>query len=384
MRACAYVLLVAASTWALNTADLLLEAQRRRCSNARAAFAAAVRDPMLKDPTYNPTELVSLIAAEERCTDTSVLPQHVSADISSRIEQLVAPAAQRLQLDRSLGSHVGPKCVASAVASAMFGNGSPDDASEAGFFRPVGVDPFTMPEEDIAEYYNPQNLFLDSVLERRKGVPVAMSIIAADACSQLGVPMVGLATPTSLLLAPAAQPSKQVEGVAAAEEPFLLDCSTGAGVLSEDEAAAFIAADLCDVSGEDEAKVVAVGRKVLRSMRASPLTALQWGATVLRNLHDVHEDAEDVVRLLGVCDRLRLIGSVSRLAVPDEESREYAEQVALCIYKLRWQQRRNEAKILLNGLLKFAEETGASALERARLESLLGDPWFADNGDSDE
>ena len=97
-------------------------------------FCSSVRDPMLKDPTYNPTELVSLIAAEEaaqtRLCSLSTCQQiyhHVSSNWSPLLRQ-------RLQR-QVLGSHVG-RCVASAVASAMFGNGSPDDASEAGFSGP--------------------------------------------------------------------------------------------------------------------------------------------------------------------------------------------------------------------------------------------------------
>ena len=109
--------------------DYLLEAQRRRSSNARAAFSAAVRDPILKDPTYNPLELVSLIAAEESCADVSVMPHHVSSRIRSQIEQLIAPAAQRLSLDRAMGSVVEPEVVCGAVATVLFGSqGAPDDA----------------------------------------------------------------------------------------------------------------------------------------------------------------------------------------------------------------------------------------------------------------
>lgn len=368
----------------------LLEAQRRRSSNARAAFSAAVRDPIHKDPNWSPLELVSLIAAEEHCADVSLMPHHVSSRIRSEIEQLVAPAAQRLALDKAMGSEVKPEVVCASVATALFGTkGAPDDADgENDFFTPLSRDPLTMPDADLAAYYDPANLFLDRVLERRQGVPLAVSIVAADACSQLGVPMVGLATPSAVLLAPAqsppppsplpAQDGDDASPPPASPSAFVLDCSTGTGVLTEDEAACSLAAELCDVTGASEEKVLAYGRVALRQLRASPLTALQWGASVLRSLRDAHEEEEDVVRLLGVCDRLRLIGSVSRLAVSDEESREYAGQVALCIYTLKWEQRRNEARILLRGLLRFADEEDGVLEERMRMEALLQDPWFAD------
>ena len=81
-------------------------------------------------------------------------------------------------------------------------------------------------------------------------------------------------------------------------------------------------------------------------MRTAPMTALQWGAEMLRTLKEMHEESEDVVRLLGVCDRMRMIGAHSRLAVSNEEMRECAGQLALCIHRLGWTQRRNEVRPL--------------------------------------
>ena len=71
--------------------------------------------------------------------------------------------------------------------------------------------------------------------------------------------------------------------------------------------------------------------------------------------------------------------------------RECAGQVALCVYALRWQQRREEARSLLTGLLTYSEEAAArnegtgfetyktlDAEERGRIEALLAQPWFAE------
>ena len=152
---------------ALTSRDCLQEAQRRRSSNARAAFVSAVRDPMLKQATFSPLEFASMIAAEEQCSN-AVMPHHISSRIRSEIEQLVAPAAQRLALSRTVGD-VGPENIASAVATTLFGSNSPDDAESAeGFFKPMASDPFSMPAASVDQYYDASNTFLDSVLQRRR------------------------------------------------------------------------------------------------------------------------------------------------------------------------------------------------------------------------
>lgn len=322
---------------------------------------------MLKQATFSPLEFASMIAAEEQCSN-AVMPHHISSRIRSEIEQLVAPAAQRLALSRTVGD-VGPENIASAVATTLFGSNSPDDAESAeGFFKPMASDPFSMPAASVDQYYDASNTFLDSVLQRRRGNGVSVSLIASEACSQLGLPMVGLASPAGLLLAPAE----------ATDQPLVLDCYSGCGVMDEARAAKFLAAELGPgmAAGADEEKLLEYGRARLRALRATPLTALQWGASMLRSLRDVHEEEEDVVRLLGVCDRLRLLGAHSNLAVSEDEMREYAGQVALCIYQLRWKQRRNEARALLRQLARFSDETPGANIERVRVDELLSKPWF--------
>ena len=343
---------------ALDTGPLLLEAQRRHSSNARAAFAASVSSPLLKDPLHNPLELAALIAAEEQ--HTVQLPSRFSTRIESGIEQIVAPAAQRIALSKRMGCDIGAETIATAVSSTLFGTGGgslDDEDAEGGYFRGAGVD-----------YYDPQNSYLDCVLERRQGIPISLSLITASACAQLGLPMVGLNSPGHLLLAPA-------DG-----SPFVLNCyhasDQHSAIMTEDEAAIFIGQRLqpraAARAGTDPEQQLDLGRTALRSLRASPMTALSWGARILRNLRGIHTASGDAMRLIGVCDRLRSIGAHSRIAVGDDEMRECAAQVALCIYALKWTQRRTEARRLLLGLLSSCDDE----TERLRIEDLLAQPWF--------
>lgn len=366
---------IVASSAALNVSpDQLLEVQRRRTSNARAAFGAAVMLPQLKDPMHSPVEIFSLIAAEERCSDATLMPRHVSARIQSTLEQIVAPAAQRVALSKSIGNEARPEEVATAITTALFGSeGAPDDAQSTGYFQRALYDPASMPQTASVDYSDASNFFLDDVLERRQGVPLATSLVARAACEELGLQMVGLRTSDSLLLAPA-------DG-----SPFLIDCFRSGGVVSEAQAAALLASKLPAGASvergeaseeEDEATRLAVGKRRLAALRATPMTALQWAADLLRSLRTVHEDQMDVVRLIGVLDRLRMIGAQSRLAVSDAEMREYAGQLGLCIYRLGWEQRRGEARILLRGVLRSHAEMGTDPDEPRRVEALLADPWF--------
>jgi hypothetical protein len=49
-------------------------------------------------------------------------------------------------------------------------------------------------------------------------------------------------------------------------------------------------------------------------------------------------------------------------------------QVALCVYALRWTQRRSEALTLLAGLRRSAVDEA----ERARIDQLVAEPWFCE------
>jgi regulator of sirC expression with transglutaminase-like and TPR domain len=365
----------AAAIGALSSSTALLDAQRRHNSNAREAFKSAVQARI-----DSPLELASLIAAEEHHSDA--LPRDVATRISAGIDQACALASKRIALSKLVGHDVGPEQIANAVSKSLFGSGAgaADDVTEESFFR-GGEGP---------DYYDPRNSFIDEVLDRRQGIPISLSLIAMEACAQLGLPMVGLNAPMHLLLAPADT-----------SVPFVLDSFGGNGLMTEDKAANFIGARLSDrggpsvgMSGSGGAQTRhdgKLGQQALSALRASPMSSLSWSARILRNLRGVYMQSGDAARLLGVCDRLRLIGGVSRVAVSDAEMRACAGQVALCIFLLRWTQRRAEARRLLLGLRRDAIGNAASATgggaggdeaaaeeELARIDELLAAPWFCE------
>jgi regulator of sirC expression with transglutaminase-like and TPR domain len=45
------------------------------------------------------------------------------------------------------------------------------------------------------DYYDPENSFLDAVLDRRTGIPITLSVVLIEVARRLGVPLVGVGAP---------------------------------------------------------------------------------------------------------------------------------------------------------------------------------------------
>ena len=53
---------------------------------------------------------------------------------------------------------------------------------------------------DAADYYNPDNTFLGAVLDRRRGLPIALSALMLEVGQQVDVPLVGIGLPGHFML----------------------------------------------------------------------------------------------------------------------------------------------------------------------------------------
>ncbi len=79
----------------------------------------------------------------------------------------------------SLGSTTSPNVVRRAHAT----------ASAAHLFRSEGF------HGNDVDYYDPENSFLDAVLDRRTGIPITLSVVLIEVGRRLGVPLVGVGAP---------------------------------------------------------------------------------------------------------------------------------------------------------------------------------------------
>ena len=53
---------------------------------------------------------------------------------------------------------------------------------------------------DIEEYSHPRNSLLDSVLDRRRGIPITLSVVVLEVGRRLGVPLEGIGMPGHFLV----------------------------------------------------------------------------------------------------------------------------------------------------------------------------------------
>ena len=118
---------------------------------------------------------------------------------------------------------------------------------------------------------------------------------------------------------------------------------------------------------------VAAGRALLQSLRARPMTAQMWASRMLRNLRANHQAQDDVVRTLGAAERLRLVSRAAPGASTPMEQLDCGVQLAYCVWQLKWEERRDEARALLQEL---AVDERVPPGDRAQLSGLLGDAWW--------
>lgn len=61
------------------------------------------------------------------------------------------------------------------------------------------------------EYGDPRNSFLDQVLERRRGIPISLSVVTVEVARRLGVPLVGVGMPGHFLVGVVDEPGTYLD-----------------------------------------------------------------------------------------------------------------------------------------------------------------------------
>ena len=54
----------------------------------------------------------------------------------------------------------------------------------------------------MQDYYSPENSYMNCVLERRKGLPITLSLVYMEVAKQLGLSMRGVQLPAHFMIAP--------------------------------------------------------------------------------------------------------------------------------------------------------------------------------------
>jgi regulator of sirC expression with transglutaminase-like and TPR domain len=132
------------------------------------------------------------------------------------------------------------------------------------------------------EYEDPRNSFLNDVLERRKGLPILLSLVYCEVGRRAGVPLAGIGMPGRFIV--------EVTGASG----FFLDPFDGGRLLSVEECARAV--------GEMYHGEPAFSMEMLR--QATPRETL---ARILRNLMGVYRSRKDSSRSWRVADLLLVV-----------------------------------------------------------------------------
>lgn len=151
---------------------------------------------------------------------------------------------------------------------------------------------------DEDDYYDPDNSMLNIVLERRRGIPISLSVLWIECGRRAGVPLVGIGMPAHFLVG--FVPGRGARRV-------LCDPFNGGKVLDEQEAIMlFGRVTGGGVPWRDEYLEATPGRDVVRR--------------ALNNLKSIYNARSDLTSALWVSDHL--------LAIPDAPPSELSDRAA--------------------------------------------------------
>jgi len=210
-----------------------------------------------------------------------------------------------LEIDRWLGeldaiaARVRPLLSADAPAPEIIGATSDVLFHELGF------------QGNDADYYAPQNSFLNIVIEARSGIPISLAVVYRGVASRLGLELEGTAFPGHFLLR-SPRPGW----------PILIDCFHGGHILTEDDCRARVAAvgwDTWDPSVVEAVADTAILRRMLNNLKLIYLKQRDWERlrrTVLQMFVVTPDDHEELftlgVALAGVGRRDDAIAHLER------------------------------------------------------------------------
>jgi regulator of sirC expression with transglutaminase-like and TPR domain len=136
---------------------------------------------------------------------------------------------------------------------------------------------------NTASYYDPQNSFLNQVIDRRTGIPITLSLVYLEIARRINFPMVGIGMPGHFLIRPVVEEMQIfVDPFHQGEVLFAEDCQARLSQL--------------------------FGRPVdLRPEYLEAVSPRYFLARILTNLKAVYLDQEDILRALAAIDRILLL-----------------------------------------------------------------------------
>lgn len=210
--------------------------------------------------------------------ETSVSLPRIALEIARDAHPFLDVDAQLARID-ALAERVRPRCPASARTRTILGQVNWALFVEDGFAG------------DDLDYYDPRNSYLHEVLDRRRGIPISLSILYAAIAGPLGVALRGVNLPAHFVLRAVDEP-----------EPLFVDAFHGGALL--------------DRAGAERLVAEAVGHPVaLDDAQLAPVGPSAVVARMLRNLKAIHLRGDDYPAALPVVRRLAAVAADD----PDEQ-----------------------------------------------------------------
>ena len=133
------------------------------------------------------------------------------------------------------------------------------------------------------DYYNPQNSFLNKVLERRTGIPITLSLVYLELAKRIDFPMAGVGMPGHFLVRPTLD-----------EMAIFVDAFHKGEVLFEEDC-------------RDRIKTMYGKDARMLPHHLEPIGSKPFLARILTNLKVIYLQQQDIPRTLAAIDRILLL-----------------------------------------------------------------------------
>lgn len=128
---------------------------------------------------------------------------------------------------------------------------------------------------DAADYHHPDNSFLDRVLERRRGLPILLSVLTAEVAARAGVCLAPVAMPGHFLLRDCHHPDRFVDPF---DNGALIDRDAAASIFARLHAGARPPASALEPVGPEVVLLRVVTNLVRTFGERGPVSSLTWAA----------------------------------------------------------------------------------------------------------
>lgn len=143
------------------------------------------------------------------------------------------------------------------------------------------------------DYYDPRNSYLNQVIERRRGIPISLSILYMEVGRKIGLPLEGISFPGHFLVRLGLRSSTLV-----------LDPFSGGAPLSEEDLRKLLRRVIAESGRAGLRAAGDVAAELPLDQFLEPAGHRQILARMLRNLKNIHREKDQPQQLLKVINRM--------------------------------------------------------------------------------